>query len=109
MQCSTTADSGKLIVPAVAAHGIISGRDIATRKAASRSLSWRRLAVHKWLVRSPEDTLSLQRTRALDRLNARFGPGTIGFGTAGKCRALSLWRKFISPRFTTDWNKLLRA
>jgi DNA polymerase V len=47
--------------------------------------------------------------RAIDQLNARFGRGTIGFGTAGERQAWSLRREFTSPRFTTDWNELLRV
>jgi hypothetical protein len=40
---------------------------------------------------------------------ARFGRGTIGFGTAGERQAWSLRREFIPPRYTTDWNELLRV
>ena len=49
------------------------------------------------------------RMRAIDQLNARFGRGTIGFGTAGECQAWSLRREFTSPRFITDRNELLRV
>ena len=44
---------------------------------------------------------------ALDQLNARFGRGTIGFGTAGERQMWSLRRDFISPRYTTIWDELL--
>jgi hypothetical protein len=32
----------------------------------------------------PDDARSIRRMRALDQLNARFGRGTVGFGTAGE-------------------------
>jgi DNA polymerase V len=47
--------------------------------------------------------------RALDQLNARFGRGTVGFGTAGESQGWKLRREFISPRYTTEWNELLRV
>ena len=47
--------------------------------------------------------------RALDHLNARFGRGTVGFGTAGERHGWKLRREFISPRYTTEWNELLRV
>jgi hypothetical protein len=45
----------------------------------------------------------------VSRSNARFGRGRIGSGTAGERQAWSLRREFASPRFTTDWNELLRV
>jgi DNA polymerase V len=52
---------------------------------------------------------SLNRMRAIDALNTRFGRGTIGFGTAGERQTWSLRRDFISPRYTTVWEELLRV
>ena len=57
----------------------------------------------------PDDARSVGRMRAIDQLNARFGRGRIGSGTAGERQAWSLRREFASPRFTTDWNELLRV
>jgi DNA polymerase V len=65
--------------------------------------------VQSGLFDQPDDARSGGRMRAIDPLNARFGRGTIGFGTAGERQAWSLRREFTSPRFTTDWNELLRV
>jgi DNA polymerase V len=65
--------------------------------------------VQNGLFDRPDDLRSVQRMRAIDQLNARFGRGMIGFGTAGKRHAWSLRREFISPRYTTEWNELLRV
>jgi hypothetical protein len=35
----------------------------------------------------PDDARSIRRMRAIDQLNARFGRGTVGFGTAGERHA----------------------
>jgi DNA polymerase V len=61
----------------------------------------------------PDDARSIRRSirrmRALDQLNARFGRGTVGFGTAGERHGWKLRREFISPRYTTVWDELLRV
>ena len=65
--------------------------------------------VQSGLFDQPDDARSVGRMRAIDQLNARFGRGRIGSGTAGERQAWSLRREFASPRFTTDWNELLRV
>jgi DNA polymerase V len=65
--------------------------------------------VQSGLFDQPDDVHSLQRMRAIDQLNARFGRGTIGFGMAGERQAWGLRREFISPRYTTDWKELLQV
>ena len=57
----------------------------------------------------PDDLRSIRRMRAIDQLNARFGRGTVGFGTAGERHGWKLRREFISPRYTTVWDELLRV
>jgi DNA polymerase V len=57
----------------------------------------------------PDDALSIRRMRAIDELNARFGRGAVGFGVAGERHGWGLRRKFISPRYTTVWDELLRV
>ena len=57
----------------------------------------------------PDDGRSIRRMRAIDQLNARFGRGTVGFGTAGERHGWKLRREFISPRYTTVWDELLRV
>jgi Domain of unknown function (DUF4113) len=65
--------------------------------------------VQSGLFDQPDDARSVGRMRAIDQLNARFGRGTVGFGTAGERQAWSLRREFTSRRYTTDWNELLRV
>ena len=57
----------------------------------------------------PDDARSIRRMRAIDQLNARFGRGAVGFGTAGERHGWKLRREFISPRYTTVWDELLRV
>ncbi len=47
--------------------------------------------------------------RALDALNRRFGRDTVSFAASGRRRAWKLRNEFLSPRFTTDWDELLRV
>jgi hypothetical protein len=61
------------------------------------------------LFDQPDDVRSISRMRSVDQLNARFGRGTIGFGTVGERQVWGLRREFISPRYTKDWNELLRV
>jgi DNA polymerase V len=65
--------------------------------------------VQSGLFDQPGDARSIGRMRAIDQLNTRFGRGTIGFGMASERQAWSLRRKFVSLRYTTDWNELLRV
>ena len=57
----------------------------------------------------PDDARSIRRMRAVDLLNARYGRGAVGFGTAGVRHAWGLRREFVSPRYTTVWDELLRV
>jgi DNA polymerase V len=66
-------------------------------------------AVQSSLFDAPDDARSIARMRAIDRLNGRFGRGTIAFGTAGERQVWALRREFISPRYTTVWDELLRV
>jgi hypothetical protein len=51
---------------------------------------------------------SLARMRALDALNRRFGRNTVSFAGAGRHRR-KLRSRFLSPRFTTSCDELLRV
>jgi DNA polymerase V len=47
----------------------------------------------------------------MDRINARFGRGTAGFGASG-WQEKPAWRpnlKHLSPSYTTRWSELLRV
>jgi DNA polymerase V len=105
-----TADTGKLTAAAMAALGIIFKPGYRYKKAGVTFLDLVPAGrVQSGLFDQPDDTRSLQRMRAIDQLNVRSGRGTIGFGTAGERQAWNLRREFISPRYTTDWNELLRV
>jgi DNA polymerase V len=65
--------------------------------------------VQAGLFDAPDYPKSVAGMKAVDGLNARFGRGTVGFGTAGRRQAWGLRREFISPRFTTVWDELLRV
>jgi DNA polymerase V len=103
-------NAGKLIAAAMAALGIIFKPGYRYKKAGVTFLDLAPSGrVQSGLFDQPDDARSVGRMRAIDQLNARFGSGTIGFGTAGERQAWSLRREFTSPRFTTDWNELLRV
>jgi DNA polymerase V len=105
-----TADTGKLIAAAMTALGIIFKPGYRYKKAGVTFLDLAPSGrVQSGLFDQPDDARAVGRMRAIDQLNARFGRGTIGFGTAGERQAWSLRREFTSPRFTTDWNELLRV
>jgi DNA polymerase V len=105
-----TTDTGKLIAAATAGLGIIFKPGYRYKKAGVTFLD---------LV--PSDRLQgglFDRARrcALDRshargrpANARFGRGAVGFGTAGVRHSWGLRRDFVSPRYTTVWDELLRV
>jgi DNA polymerase V len=61
------------------------------------------------LFDQPDDARSTARMSAIDTLNARCGRGAVAFGTAGERQVWGLRREFISPRYTTVWDELLRA
>ena len=105
-----TADTGKLIAAAKAALRIIFKQGYRYKKAGVTFLELVPAGrVQTGLFDQPDDARSISRMHAVDELNARFGRGTIGFGTAGERQVWRLRREFISPRYTTDWNGLLRV
>ncbi len=105
-----TADTGKLIAAATAALRIIFKQGYRYKKAGVTFLELVPAGrVQRGLFDQPDDARSISRMHAVDELNARFGRGTIGFGTAGERQVWSLRREFISPRYTTDWNELLQV
>jgi DNA polymerase V len=105
-----TADTGKLIAAATAALRIIFKQGYRYKKAGVTFLELVPAErVQSSLFDQPDDARSINRMHAVDELNARFGRGTIGFGTAGERQAWHLRREFISPRYTTDWNELLQV
>jgi DNA polymerase V len=57
----------------------------------------------------PDDARTKARMRAIDILNARYGRDTVTFAATGIQRAWNLKREFISPRYSTNWEELLRV
>ena len=57
----------------------------------------------------PDDARSMARMSAIDALNGRYGRGAVGFGSVGDRQVWGLRRGFISPRYTTVWEELLRV
>jgi DNA polymerase V len=57
----------------------------------------------------PDDAHAQARMRAMDALNARYGRDTVTFAATGTRRAWKLKRDFISSRYSTSWDELLRV
>jgi DNA polymerase V len=105
-----TADTGKLIAAATAGLGIIFKPGYRYKKAGVTFLDL--VAADRaqgGLFDRPDDARSMRRIRAVDQLNARFGRGAVAFGTSGVRHSWGLRREFISPRYTTVWDELLRV
>ena len=66
-------------------------------------------AVAGGLFDAPDDARSQARMLIVDAVNSRFGRGIVGFGTTGERQRWTLRREFISPRYTTAWDELLRV
>jgi DNA polymerase V len=105
-----TADTGKLIAAATAALGIIFKPGHRYKKAGVTFLDLVPAdRVQGSLFDRPDDARSMRRMRAVDQLNACFGRGAVGFGAAGVRHGWGLRREFVSPRYTTMWDELLRV
>jgi DNA polymerase V len=61
------------------------------------------------LFQQTDTPVSKARMQAMDAINRRFGRGTIRLATAGMHSSWQLRRAFMSARYTTDWNDLLRV
>ena len=105
-----TADTGKLIAAAMAGLRIIFKPGYRYKKAGITFLDLVAAdQVQGALFDRADDARSMRRMKAIDQLNGRFGRGTVGFGTAGERQGWGLRREFISPRYTTVWDELLRV
>ena len=56
-----------------------------------------------------DNMASLSRMRAIDALNARFGRDTVAFGRTAQRRDWHLRSDMLSPRYTTNWDELLKV
>ncbi len=61
------------------------------------------------LFQQTDTHISKARMQAMDAINRRFGRGTIRLATTGMHSSWQLRRAFMSARYTTDWNDLLRV
>ena len=57
----------------------------------------------------PDDPKAIARMKAIDALNGRYGRDTITFAASGRKRGWKLRSDYISPRYTTAWEDLLRV
>ena len=106
-----TADTGKLIAAAMAGLGIIFKPGYRYKKAGVTFLDLVAAdQVQDSLFDRPDDC-ALGQTHAGDQRTQQTlrGRGMVGFGTAGERQRWGLRREFISPRYTTVWDELLRV
>ena len=66
-------------------------------------------AVQGGLFDRPDDSRAKARMQAMDALNHRFGRDTVTFAASGTQRAWKLRSDFVSARFTTNFDELLRV
>jgi DNA polymerase V len=105
-----TADTGKLIAAARRGLGALYRPGYRYKKAGILLLELAPAAAVQGNLFTAADTpRSKARLRVVDMLNHRFGRDTVSFATAGRRRAWKLRSEFLSPRFTTNWDELLRV
>jgi DNA polymerase V len=105
-----SADTGKLIAAAKRGLGAIWRPGYRYKKAGIMLLDLVPAAsVQGALFDRPDTARSRARMRAVDALNRHFGRDTMSFAASGRRRGWKLRSEFISPRFTTDWDELLRV
>jgi DNA polymerase V len=105
-----TADTGKLIAAARRGLGALYRPGYRYKKAGILLLELAPAAAVQGDLFAAADTTRLKaRMRAVDMLNRRFGRDTVSFAAAGRRRAWKLRSEFLSPRFTTNWDELLRV
>jgi DNA polymerase V len=105
-----TADTGTLIAAARRGLGAIYRPGYRYKKAGIMLLDLVPAAtVQGALFDRPDTAQSQARMRAVDALNRRYGRDTISFAAAGRRRAWKLRSAFLSKRYTTDWDELLRV
>jgi DNA polymerase V len=105
-----TADTGKLIAAACRGLGALYRPGYRYKKAGILLLELApAAAVQGDLFATADTPRSKARMRAVDMLNRRFGRDTVSFVAAGRRRAWKLRSEFLSPRFTTNWDELLRV
>jgi DNA polymerase V len=105
-----TSDTDKLIGAALAGLGSIWRNGYRYKKAGVILLDLHRTwAVQEGLFDKTDSPRRVELMRTIDKLNLRFGRDTVTFAAAGIRRPWQMSRKFLSPRYTTAWDELLRV
>jgi DNA polymerase V len=107
---SDTADTSRLITAAQWALGRIWKAGFSYKKAGVMllDLSHRDQAQPGLLVPADSDR-AVATMAALDAINRRFGHDTLSYAASGSKRAWKLRSEFMSGRYTTDWDELLKV
>lgn len=104
-----TADTGRVLKAARVALRAIYKTGYRYKKAGVILLELAKAAEGQgdlWMA--PDSPKSKRLMHAMDGLNARYGRGTVAYASAGIEKAWKLQSDFMSPRFTTSWDELLR-
>ena len=105
-----TADTGKLLKGAALALAAIWKPGFSYKKAGVILLDLApAVQVQGDLWDRPDTLREAGLMTAIDKLNAHFGRDTVSYAASGRRRAWKLRSEFNSPRYTTDWNELLRV
>jgi DNA polymerase V len=105
-----TADSGRLIAAAGRALATIFRPGHRYKKAGVVFLGLLPAdQVQGGLFDAPDSGARKGLMRAVDALNRRYGRDTVAYAAAGVARAWRLRSGFLSPRYTTCWDELLRV
>ena len=105
-----TSDTGKLIGAARAGLGSIWRNGYRYKKAGVILLDLHRAAaVQEGLFDKADNPRRIALMQTIDRLNLRFGRDTVTFAAAGIRRPWQMSRRFLSSRYTTAWDELLRV
>ena len=105
-----TADTARLIGAALRALAVLYRPGFRYKKAGVVFLDLVPAAnVPGSLFDAPDSAASQARMRAIDTLNRRFGRDTVTFAAAGARRAWKIRSAFLSSRYTTRWDELLRV
>jgi DNA polymerase V len=105
-----TADTGTLLKAARAALRALYKRGYRYKKAGVVLLELTQVKEGQGdLWEKPDSPKTRRLMRAIDSLNANHGRGTVIYASSGYAKAWRLRSDFVSPRYTTSWNDLLKV
>jgi DNA polymerase V len=105
-----TADTGRIVKAAGMVLQAIWRRGFSYKKAGVMLIGLTKAGLVQGDLWVQPDTPAAKRLmRSIDALNAHHGRATIGYASAGVQNAWKLRREFISPRYTTCWDELLKV